>query len=38
MVIIIENTIKAAKMAAIEDGRNFKELLEGWLAAGKPRK
>jgi hypothetical protein len=42
MVIIDEDLIKAAKIAAIEDGRNVsgivQELLEGWLAGRKARK
>ena len=37
-----EDLIKAAKIAAIEDGRNVsgivQELLEAWLAGGKTRK
>jgi hypothetical protein len=39
MVILDEDLIKAAKIAAIEDGRKVsgivQELLEGWLAARK---
>jgi hypothetical protein len=42
MVIIDEDLIKAAKIAAIEDGRNVsgivQELLEGWLAGRKTRR
>jgi hypothetical protein len=42
MVILDEDLIKAAKIAAIEDGRNVsgivQELLVAWLAARKARK
>jgi hypothetical protein len=42
MVILDEDLIKAAKIAAIEDGRNVsgivQELLEGWLAVRKTRR
>ena len=42
MVILDEDLIKAAKIAAIEDGRNdsgiVKELLEEWLEGRKTRK
>jgi hypothetical protein len=42
MVIIDEHLIKAAKIAAIEDGRNVsgivQELLEAWLATRKGNK
>jgi hypothetical protein len=42
MVIIDEHLIKAAKIAAIEDGRNVsgivQELLEAWLATRKGKK